>query len=149
MLSVYENGIQLSFTRQPEAAVFFPITSLMYCASLRFSIVGKEHTKPTAKVHWRFSPLDSLSRDENKHPPLFCAVTQRTHLLAGEECHCFITKTIESALALVRMTSRVYAKVRTDFKSPRAPVFYQVSNQRPPPPSVRRPAERKRTALLS
>lgn len=128
VLSVFENGVQLTFTRQSEAAVFFPISSLVYCASLRFTVIKNDRTKPKGSIYWRFLPLDTSSTDENKHPPLFCAVFQRTHILPGDECHCFITKTAESALALVRTISRIYKSMQSDFKSLKNPIFYQVYN---------------------
>ncbi|UJR27144.1 hypothetical protein I4U23_008443 [Adineta vaga] len=129
VLSVYDNGIQLTFTRQSEAAVFFPITSLLYCASLRFSVIKNDRTKPKTNVHWRFMPLDTASsKGENKHPPLFCAVFHRTQILPGDECHCFITKTSESALALIQTVSRVYKNMQSDFKTGKNPIFYELDH---------------------
>ncbi|CAF0904645.1 unnamed protein product [Adineta ricciae] len=128
VLSVFENGVQLTFTRQSEAAVFFPISSLVYCASLRFTVIRNDRTKPKGSIYWRFMPLEAASTGENKHPPLFCAVFQRTHILPGDECHCFITKTAESALALVQAMSRIYKSMQSDFKSSKSPIFYQLDH---------------------
>jgi hypothetical protein len=129
VLSVYHNGIQLEFTRQPLVAIFFPITSLTYCASVRFSIVENEQTKLTSAVDWRFMPLDELTdNNDNKHPPLFCAHVQRTQVLPGDECHCFIAKSADASLTLVRTISQVYAKFKSDIKCLKSPIFYQVKN---------------------
>ena len=129
VLSVYDNGIQLTFTRQPHAVVFFPLTSLIYCASLRFSIIENDQTKPTSAVDWRFMPLDEVAvNNDNKHPPLFCIVTRRTQILQGDECHCFITKSVDAALALVLTVSQVYGNLKPGTKCLKSPIFYQVYN---------------------
>ena len=125
VLSVYDNGIQLTFTRQPHAVIFFPIASLVYCASVRFSTIANDIT---SLIDWRFMPLDQLdeSHVESKHPPLFCAVIHRTHVLPGDECHCFITKSAEASLALVRSITQIYADLPRGISSSRSPIFYQV-----------------------
>ena len=124
VLSIYENGIQLAFTRQPHAVVFFPLTSLVYCASVRFSIIANDHSRV---VDWRFMPFDQLGTgDDSKHPPLFCAVIHRTHIVPGNECHCFITKSTDAALALVRNITEIYANLKRSQASSRSPIFYQV-----------------------
>jgi hypothetical protein len=128
VLSVYDNGVQLAFTRQPHAVIFFPISSLIYCASLRFSIVENDQTKPTSIIDWRFMPLDRLTINENKHPPLFCAAIRRTQIMPGDECHCFITKSPDAAIALVQTISQVYATLQPGTKCFKSPIFYQVKN---------------------
>ncbi len=126
VLSVYDNGVQLAFTRQPHTVIFFPINSLIYSASLRFSIIENDQTKPSSPVDWRFMPLDTIINNENKHPPLFAIVVQRTQILSGEECHCFITKSADAAIALVRTISEAYANLRPGTKCLKSPIFYQV-----------------------
>ena len=126
VLSVYDNGIQLAFTRQQHTVIFFPINSLTYCASLRFSIIENDQTKPTSLVDWRFMPLDAVANYDNKHPPLFAVVVQRTQILPGEECHCFITKSTDAAITLVQAISEVYANLRPGTKCLKSPIFYQV-----------------------
>jgi hypothetical protein len=128
VLSVYDNGIQLEFTRQPYSAIFFPIASLIYCASLRFSIIENDQTKSLANIDWRFMPIDTLKRNESKHPPLFCAVVKRTQILPGDECHCFITKTANAANALVLTISQVYGNIKSPTTCLKSPIFYQVKN---------------------
>ncbi|CAF1063614.1 unnamed protein product [Adineta steineri] len=123
VLSIYDNGIQLTFARQPHTVIFFPISSLIYCASLRFSVVENDQT---SLIDWRFVTLDSTLNDPSKHPPLFCAVVQRTQILQGDECHCFITKSNETALALVRTISEVYANLSANIRSFKSPIFYQL-----------------------
>lgn len=123
ILSIYDNGIQLTFARQPHVVIFFPISSLIYCASLRFSVVENDQT---SLIDWRFVTLDSTEPNQSKHPPLFCAVIQRTQILTGDECHCFLTKSDDAALALVRTISEVYGNLPPTMKSFRSPIFYQV-----------------------
>jgi hypothetical protein len=74
-------------------------------------------------------PLDTLVFHDNKHPPLFCAVIKRTQILPGNECHCFITKSTDAALSLVRIISQMYANVKPDIKCSKSPIFYQVKNE--------------------
>ncbi|CAF2099653.1 unnamed protein product [Rotaria magnacalcarata] len=126
VLSVYDNGIQLTFTRQPHAAIFFPITSLIYCASLRFSVINNDQTKSVPMVDWRFTPLDSLVESESRHPPLFSLIVRRTQLLPGDECHCFITKNGDSAFSLIQAVSRVYANINPGAQCLKSPIFYQL-----------------------
>jgi hypothetical protein len=74
-------------------------------------------------------PLDNTITDnENKHPPLFCAVIERTQILSGDECHCFITKSSDAAIALVETISKIYANVKPGTKCLKSPIFYQVEN---------------------
>lgn len=73
-------------------------------------------------------PLDSLTFNDSKHPPLFCIVVQRTLILPSDECHCFITKNSEAALTLVRIISQVYANlnIKSGTRCLKSPIFYQV-----------------------
>lgn len=124
IVSIYPNGIQLSYIRQPYAVVFYPISSLIYCASVRFSIVKNEQN---SSLDWRFLPLDVDERTSStKHPPLFALVTQRTKAITGSECHCFIAKSNDAALTLVRTISDVYSKLKPNLRSIRSPIYYQV-----------------------
>ncbi len=99
------------------------MSSLIYCACLRFSIVENDQSS----IDWRFVTLDSTLNTPSKHPPLFCAVIHRTQILSGDECHCFITKNDDAALALVRTISEVYAKLPPNIKPLKSPIFYQVN----------------------
>ena len=112
--------------RQPHAVIFYPISSLIYCASVRFSTIECDK-QPL--VDWRFTTLGSTVNNQSKHPPLFCLVVQRTQVLAGDECHCFITETDDTALILVRTISEVYANLKANFKLTKSPIFYQVRNR--------------------
>jgi hypothetical protein len=124
ILSIYDNGIQLAFVRQEHTVIFYPLSSLIYCSSLRFAIV---ENPTTSTVDWRFMTLDSLaSAEPSKHPPLFCIVVQRTQVVAADECHCFITKTEQAALTLVRVIAKIYGDLSTNHSPRKSPIFYQV-----------------------
>jgi hypothetical protein len=125
ILSIYDNGIQITFARQPHVVIFFPISSLIYCASLRFSVVENDQT---SLIDWRFITIDSTIQTQSKHPPLFCAVVHRTQILTGDECHCFITKTANAANALVLTISQVYGNIKSPTTCLKSPIFYQVKN---------------------
>ncbi|CAF2716739.1 unnamed protein product [Rotaria sp. Silwood2] len=123
VLSIYDNGIQLSFARQPHTVIFYPISALIYCASLRFSVVEYDQA---SSIDWRFVTLDPTIKNQSKHPPLFCFVVQRTLVTSGDECHCFVAKDDNSALALVRTISEVYMKVKPNVTPIKSPIFYQL-----------------------
>ncbi|CAF1215279.1 unnamed protein product [Rotaria sp. Silwood1] len=123
VLSIYDNGIQLTLARQPHTVIFYPISALIYCASLRFSAVEYDQT---SSIDWRFAKLDPTVKSQSKHPPLFCFVVQRTILVSGDECHFFVTKDDDSALALVRTISEVYANLKPNVTPIKSPIFYQL-----------------------
>lgn len=124
IISIYENGVQLAFTRQPHTAVFFPIASLLYCSSVRFSEVINDQT---SSIDWKFLPLNPTELNtDSKHPPIFSLVTHRTKTAPIDECHCFITKNVEASLALVQNVTEIYSGIRSINEMVRCPIFYQV-----------------------
>ena len=127
VLSIYHNGIQIVFARQAHVALFYPLASLIYCACIRYAIV--EHEQGAA-LDWRFVPIDATNPTQSKHPPLFAAVMERTQIQSGDECHCFITKNDDAALALVRTISDIYADLSVETKLLKSPIFYQVGDNR-------------------
>ncbi|CAF1187784.1 unnamed protein product [Didymodactylos carnosus] len=127
ILTVYENGVQIQFARHPYVVIFYPIASLVYCASLRYAIVNGDPSKQSVPNDWCFAPLDALqTKTQSKHPPVFCAVFQRSQVLLGEDCHCFITKSNEAALALVKAASTAYSSINPASKCLKSPIFYQL-----------------------
>ncbi|CAF0907767.1 unnamed protein product [Rotaria sordida] len=126
VLSIYDNGIQLVFTRQPHAAIFFPIASLIYCSSLRFTVIENDYTRSTSMIDWRFMPLDAFTINESRHPPLFGIIIRRTQILPGDECHCFITKNVDAAFSLVQAISQAYATIQLGANCLRSPIFFQL-----------------------
>ncbi|KAI0979172.1 hypothetical protein GJ496_006507 [Pomphorhynchus laevis] len=119
VLIVRENGVELSFVQDSNnISIFYPIESLVYCASVRFTTISQEpniveNQQWPFKARWGFVPLDSpfaqLSNSQI-HPPLFCSIFKRTRNVAADECHCFITKTKESAIVLVQACFTAFSK---------------------------------------
>lgn len=127
-LAIYENGLQLQFARDPSVVVFYPIRSLVYCASIRFAV--RTQTGAEFPNGWRFVPLDSpaAARIENtRNPPLFAATFRRTRHLPVDECFCFVTKTKQAALALVQACFSAYQATSPDQDCSKVPLYFQVS----------------------
>lgn len=110
----------MTFVRHPFVALFYPLSSLIYCGALRFTLV-KDSQRST--VDWRFLPLDSQT---SKHPPIFCAVFQRTELVPADECHCFITKNDQEATILVETIGSIYRNLPENSFFRKSPIFYQL-----------------------
>ncbi|TKR64138.1 hypothetical protein L596_024720 [Steinernema carpocapsae] len=102
-LSVYSNGLLIEYVegeKKTETA-FFPITSLHYCAAVRFADV-RGYAVEGGGV--RFLPLDSpfAQMPDSNHPPIFAAIFRRTTGVKVLECHAFICTNEKAANALVR-----------------------------------------------
>ncbi|CAF1047198.1 unnamed protein product [Didymodactylos carnosus] len=128
-LSVYENGLQLQFACDPSVVLFYPIRSLVYCASIRFAT--RTQTGAQFPSGWRFVPLDSpaAARVENtQNPPLYCSIFRRTRHLPVDECHCFVTKTRQAALALVQACFSAYQATSTQQDCSKVPLYFKVDD---------------------
>ena len=126
-LAIYENGLQLQFAKDPSVVVFYPIRSLVYCASIRFAT--KTQTGADFPNGWRFVPLDSpaAARVENtRNPPLFAATFRRTRHLPVDECFCFVTKTKQAALALVQACFSAYQATLPEQDCSKVPLYFKV-----------------------
>uniref|UniRef100_A0A1I7Z1Q8 PID domain-containing protein n=1 Tax=Steinernema glaseri TaxID=37863 RepID=A0A1I7Z1Q8_9BILA len=102
-LSVYSNGLLIEYVegeKKTETA-FFPISSLHYCAAVRYADV-RGYAVEGGGV--RFLPLDSpfAQMPDSNHPPIFAAIFRRTHGVKVLECHAFICTNEKAANALVR-----------------------------------------------
>ena len=127
-LSIYENGLQLQFARDPSVVIFYPIRSLVYCASIRFAT--RTQTGAEFPNGWRFVPLDSpaAARVENtRNPPLFAATFRRTRHLPADECFCFVAKTKQAALALVQACFSAYQATSADQDCSKVPLYFKVN----------------------
>jgi hypothetical protein len=129
-LSIYDNGLQLQFARDPSVVLFYPIRSLVYCASIRFAT--RTQTGAVFPNGWRFVPLDSpaAARVENtQNPPLFAVTFRRTRHLPVDECHCFVTKTRQAALALVQACFSAYQATIPQQDCSKVPLYFKVKNK--------------------
>ncbi|XP_043205342.1 collagen alpha-2(V) chain-like [Amphibalanus amphitrite] len=108
-LTVWSNGLLLENVDEQQHKVtrFFPISSLHYCAAVRYVLLPTPSGQPVA----RFLPLDSPpGRFPNPaHPPLFAAILRRTTGLKVLECHVFMCRRETPANALVSSCFHVYA----------------------------------------
>ena len=137
-LAVYDNGLQLQFARDPSVVVFYPIRSLVYCASIRFAT--RTQTGAAYPNGWRFVPLDSpaAARMENtRNPPLFAVTFRRTRHLPVDECYCFVTKTRQAALALVQACFSAYQATEPQQDCSKVPLYFKVNHHAPPGNRVR------------
>jgi hypothetical protein len=128
-LSIYDNGLQLQFARDPSVVLFYPIRSLVYCASIRFAT--RTQTGAEFPNGWRFVPLDSpaAARMENtRNPPLFAVTFRRTRHLPVDECHCFVTKTRQAALALVQACFSAYQATAPQQDCSKVPLYFKVKS---------------------
>ena len=126
-LSVYDNGLQLQFARDPSVVLFYPIRSLIYCASIRFAT--RTQTGAEFPNGWRFVPLDSpaAARMENtRNPPLLAVTFRRTRHLPVDECHSFVTKTRQAALALVQACFSAYQATVPHQDCSKVPLYFKV-----------------------
>lgn len=108
-LSVWSNGILLENVDESrrELSRFFDISTLHYCAAVRYVLVSENDGGKVEK----FLPLDSpFARHANlNHPPLFACILRRTEGIKVLECHAFICKKEAAANALVRSCFHGYA----------------------------------------
>ncbi|CAF3300738.1 unnamed protein product [Rotaria socialis] len=128
-LSIYDNGLQLQFARDPSVVLFYPIRSLVYCASIRFAT--RTQTGAEFPNGWRFVPLDSpaAARVENtRNPPLFAVTFRRTRHLPVDECHSFVTKTRQAALALVQACFSAYQATTSQQDCSKVPLYFKVDD---------------------
>ncbi len=130
-LSIDQNGLQIQFVSDPSVMLYYPIRSLVYCASVRFATrTVAEEPFPNG---WRFVPLDNpdADLDENmQNPPLFTVVFHRTRELPMDECHCFVTKTKQVALALVVACSDAYQGTDPGQDCSKVPLYFKVKRKK-------------------
>ncbi|KAL7673028.1 hypothetical protein ACOME3_007901 [Neoechinorhynchus agilis] len=102
----------------------------MYCASVRF--IPSRQSSSLNNAKGRFVPLDSSAAARHEgdgHPPIFCIVFRRTRNVPGDECHCFITKTKQSALVLVQACFAGYTRTGQFQNIAKAPLYIKGRGQ--------------------
>jgi len=81
---------------------------------------------------WHFVPLDHPEAilDENtQHPPLFVVNFHRTRHLPMDECHCFVAKTKQTALALVKACYNAYQATNFEQNCSKVPLYFKVKKK--------------------
>lgn len=127
-LSIDDNGLQIQFAADPSVVLYYPIRSLVYCASVRFA--GRMDAEENSSERGRFIPLDSPEaiRAENaQNPPIFAAVFHRNRQQPADECHCFIAKTKQIAIALIQACSNAYRQTDPEQDCSKVPLYFEVS----------------------
>lgn len=137
-LSVWSNGILLEYIQgekdRKEAKSFFPISTLHYCAAVRFVLINNyEGTGTSVK---KFIPLDSSFAEISKdmHPPIFAAILRRTTGVKVLECHAFICRNATAANALVRCCFHSFASSKFEARATDTTSF--VEHLQPPMPYI-------------
>ncbi len=129
-LSIDENGVQIQFVSDPSVVLYYPIRSLVYCATVRFAT--RTETSDQFPNGWRFVPLDSpdaILSENIENPPLFAVIFHRTRHLPMDECHCFVAKTKQVALTLVQACCNAYQATDSEQDCSKVPLYFKVNNQ--------------------
>ncbi|CAF3819365.1 unnamed protein product [Rotaria sordida] len=128
-LSIDENGLQIQYASDPSLMIYYPIRSLVYCASVRRiirSTIGEEFQNGLG-----FVPLDYPEvnyTDNSRNPPLFAVIFQRTRHLPVYECHCFVVKSTQDALDLVQACNDAYAATDSQQDCSKVPLYFKIND---------------------
>ncbi|CAF0868011.1 unnamed protein product [Adineta ricciae] len=126
-LSIDENGLQIQFRDDPSMMLYYPLRSLVYCASVRYV----KHSKSNGRSSngYRFVSLEDPETDliqNARNPPIFAVTLQRTRHLPVNECHCFVTKTKNAALELVEACFDAYQSTDSDQDLSKTPLYFKI-----------------------
>ncbi|CAC5381999.1 unnamed protein product [Mytilus coruscus] len=108
-LIILNTGLQIQFIEEPDAVVFFPISSLTFCAAVR---PVTEVNASSGEVMTKFVSLNSeLTAQNTKNPAIFTAITRHAD---GKtlECHGFICASDKDALDIVKATTMAHIRRR-------------------------------------
>ncbi|CAF4414066.1 unnamed protein product, partial [Rotaria sp. Silwood2] len=128
-LSVDASGLQIQFVSDPSIMIYYPIRSLVYCASVRF--VTRTTTGDKIRNGGRFVPLDSPEAHHIgniRNPPLFAITFQRTRHLPVDECHCFVLKSKQVALDLVQACYDAYETTDSRQDCSKVPLYFKINH---------------------
>lgn len=93
VLSVYSSGLLLQYSSDSGSSSWFPIQTLHVCAAVK--AVGSNGPL-------RFVSLDTAAAQRSSAPPIFACIMRRTKGIKVLECHVFICKSNQAAMALVQ-----------------------------------------------
>lgn len=99
VLSVYSSGIMLQYTGDPSSKNWFPIQTLHVCAAVK-AVSGAGPL--------RFVSLDTAAAQRSSNPPMFACIMRRTKGIKVLECHVFICKSAQAAMALVQSCTHAF-----------------------------------------
>jgi len=104
-VTAFSSGLLLSYTNDNNSSIWFPISNLILCASVKCQPRTDPTTGATVAT---FIPLDSEEAKQTTHPPIFTCIIRRPMGVKVLECHSFICKTERAAMALVHACTHAY-----------------------------------------
>ena len=104
-LSIFSSGMIMQFVGDRNSVTWWPISSLHVCAAVKCVV---ESGGATGQCQSKFVALDSEFGKKSTHPPIFAAIMRRTKGRKVLECHAFICKSNEAAMALVQSCTHAY-----------------------------------------
>ena len=104
-LTVFSSGLMLQYVNDKNARTWFPIPTLHVCAAVK-GVVQVDGN--TGEVTPKFVALDSEAAANTRHPPMFACIMRRTKGVKVLECHVFIAKSNQAAMALVQSSTHAY-----------------------------------------
>ncbi|XP_013400998.1 serine/arginine repetitive matrix protein 1-like [Lingula anatina] len=105
-VTVLSTGVHLQYVGDPSNVFWFPVQNLYVCAAVKCVMVTNTATGETVP---KFVSLDTpAASTSNGHPPLFSFVMRRSTGVKVLECHGFICKGTQAALALVKSCTYAY-----------------------------------------
>ena len=102
-LTIFSSGILMKYLNETNTVAWFPIQSFHVCAAVKCVVTG---VGPQRQAN--FVALDSPEGRSSKHPPMFACIMRRTKGVKVLECHAFITKSNQAALAAVQACTHAY-----------------------------------------
>jgi hypothetical protein len=98
-LSVYSSGMMLQYAGDESSSTWFPIQTLHVCAAVKAVNGGGP---------LRFVSLDTAAAQRSSNPPLFACIMRRTKGIKVLECHVFVCKSNQAAMALVQSCTHAF-----------------------------------------
>jgi hypothetical protein len=98
-LSVYSSGLMLQYAADESSTTWFPIQTLHVCAAVKAVGGGGP---------LRFVSLDAAAAQRSSNPPLFACIMRRTKGVKVLECHVFVCKSNQAAMALVQSCTHAF-----------------------------------------
>jgi len=99
VLSVYSSGLMLQYAADQSSSTWFPIQTLHVCAAVKAVSGGGP---------MRFVSLDTTAAQSSNNPPMFACIMRRTKGIKVLECHVFICKSNQAAMALVQSCTHAF-----------------------------------------
>lgn len=99
VLTVFSSGLLMQYPGDDSSSTWFPMQTLHMCAAVR-----AVYTQGSAQ----FVSVDSPQAQTTREPPLFAVIMRRSRGVKVLECHVFVCKSTESALAFVQSCTHAF-----------------------------------------